>query len=182
MFSDLRGKYVKEKKGEFLGKSIEQCEAGSLIIQQKEYAQAITGITISKERRKEKNEQITDKERTQMRGVLGEMAWLVAGSRPDLSGSCSLMQQRATSAKVRDLIEINKMTSFAHDFSSKEIWLKPIPIEGLEIAVWSDASFANASEKKSQGGYLIAAVDHGLRKGQWTEFSPWRWRSSKQDI
>ena len=54
-------------------------------------------------------------------------------------------------------------------------------MEDVEIAVWSDASFANAAEKKSQGGYLIAATDSGLRKARWAPISPWRWRSFKQD-
>ena len=40
-----------------------------------------------------------------------------------------------------------------------KIRFKPIEIKDVEIAVWSDASFANTIDRKSQGGYLIAAVD-----------------------
>lgn len=57
----------------------------------------------------------------------------------------------------------------------------PIPPEELEFAVWSDASWANATEKKSQGGYVLAAVSQLLRQEQWSDLSVLRWKSYKQD-
>lgn len=51
----------------------------------------------------------------------------------------------------------------------------------MEFAAWSDASFANAAQWKSQGGYLICATDARLRLDDWAVLSPLRWRSYKQD-
>ena len=43
-----------------------------------------------------------------------------------------------------------------------------IPVEKVELCAWSDASWANAVEKKSQqGGFLIAACTAKLRMNQW---------------
>jgi len=128
---------------------------GTIVIQQKEYAEAVASIPISKERRKQKDQNTTDQEKAQMRAVLGEVNWLVSGTRPDLAASCSLMQQRTTSSVVQDLIEVNRLVAMVRDFSGLEIRIKPVPMEDVEIAVWSDASFANAAEKKSQGGYIL---------------------------
>ena len=65
-----------------------------------------------------------------MRAVLGEINWLVSGSRPDLA-ACSLLQQRVSKAVVGDLIEVNKVVSQVHDHSNTEIKILPIPIQNL---------------------------------------------------
>ena len=142
---------------------------GTIVIQQNEYAEAVTSIPMSKERRKQKDHDTTDQEKGQMRAALGEVNWLVSGMRPDLAASCSLMQQRTAKSVVQDLIAVNRLVSMVRDFSGLEIRIKPIPMEDVEKAVWSDASFANA------------ATDLGLRKARWAPISPWRWRSFKQD-
>ena len=68
VFHRLQSKYpfkhVKHGKGEFLGKFLEQMSDGTIVIQQKEYAEAVTSIPISKERRKQKDQNTTDQEST----------------------------------------------------------------------------------------------------------------------
>lgn len=116
-----------------------------------------------------------------MRAVLGEVQWLVTGSRPDLAAGCSLLQQRVNTSKVEDMINVNKMVALARDFSHTELHVKPIPVNEVEFSAWSDASFGNADKMKSQGGYLIFATDRRLRNDEWAPMSPLRWRSFKQD-
>ena len=93
-----------------------------------------------------------------MRATLGEMNWLVGSSRPDLAASCSLLQQRVAKAQVKDLVEVNKMVAMARDHAATAIHVKPPCVDTLELGVWSDASWANAEGKKSQGGYLVTAT------------------------
>ena len=185
VFSELQRRYpfkhVKHDEGEFLGKYIRQLADGTLVIQQRGYAENISSIVISKERRRERDHDTTDMEKGQMRAVLGEINWLVSGTRPDLAAACSLMQQRVTKSTVQDMIELNKVVAVARDFAAVEIKVLPIPMLDLELAAWSDASFANAEEKKSQGGYMICAVDRKLRANDWGRVSPLRWRSFKQE-
>ena len=133
---------------------------GSIVIEQKEYAETLECISMSKER-KEKDSETTPHERTQMRGVLGEVQWLVTGSRPDSAAGCSLLQQRIAQSTVNDMIEVNRLVALARDVSNAEIRVKSIPPEKLELA-WSDASFAN-EKMKSQGGYRICGTV-GTRK------------------
>ena len=45
--------------------------------------------------------------------------------------------------------------------------VKPIPEQDVEFCVWSDALWANPTEKKSQRGYIMAAVPSALRKESW---------------
>ena len=76
-------KHWKVGHGEFLGKQLKQQADGSIIISQGEYATQQRGLEISRERRREKSEKISEDETQQMRGVLGSINWLVTGSRPD---------------------------------------------------------------------------------------------------
>ena len=82
---------------------------------------------------------------------------------------------------MRDLVEVNRAVAMARDFACMEVVVKHIPEQDVEFCVWSDASWANATEKKSQGAYVIAAVHSGLRKGTWATCSQLRWKSYKQE-
>ena len=160
---------------------MKQEEDFSIKVSQKEYAESLECVRLSRERRRQREAPITEEERRNMRAVLGELNWLVSSSRPDLAAFCSLLQQRVNNACVKDIVEDNRAVAMARDFASMEMVVKPIPEQEVEFCVWSDASWANATEKKSQGGYLIAAVHCGLRKGSWATVSPLQWKSYKQD-
>ena len=174
-------KHWKTKKGEFLGKWLEQQEDGSIKISQEHYARDLKSIHVNQERRRQKGESITESERQDMRAALGGVNWLVSSSRPDLAAWCSLLQQKVTSACVSDLIDVNKLLSLARDYSRSYIWVKPIPIADMQFCVLTDAAWANAAGYCSQAGYMIAGCDSRLPDGKWGTFSILRWKSFKQD-
>ena len=174
-------KHWKSGEGQFLGKYLKQQADFSITITQAEYAAQLKAIEISRERRRQKGEPITESERQQMRGALGGLNWLVSGSRPDLAAWSSLMQQKVNSACVEDLIEVNRIISMAHDDCQAHIWIKSIPASQVQFVVLTDAAWANGKDCCSQAGYMIAASDHRLAAGEWGVFSILRWKSYKQD-
>ena len=174
-------KHWKVGEGEFLGKKLVQQESGEIRVCQQDYANMVECIPLTKERRGETDSEITESERKAMRGALGELTWLVVCSRPDLSAACSLLQQKVTRAVGSDLVEVNKLIATARDFSAAEIRIQPIPLSDIEMCAWSDASWANATKKKSQGGFVIAASSRRLRTGEWDTISLLRWKSFKQE-
>ena len=93
---------------------------------------------------------MSESERRAMRGALGELTWLATCSRPDLAAACSLLQQRVSNACVSDLIAVNTLVAVARDFAATEVCVKSIPLDQVEFCAWSDASWANACDKKSQ--------------------------------
>ena len=168
-------KHWHEKGGDFLGKKVVQRDDFSIVISQKDYAGSVSPFKISKERRKQKPCQVDEHERSQMRALLGEFNWMTVSSRPDRAAICSLLQQRVNSAnKVEDLIECNKLVGLVRDCAHLEIRVLSIPVDRVEFALWSDASSANASEKKSQGGYFIGMTDGNMKKNHWSRVSPMR--------
>ena len=91
------------------------------------------------------------------------------------------MQQRIVNSTVENLVNINKIVSMVTDFSGLENRIKPINVTEFEFITWSDASFANAAEKKSQGGYIVCATQRSLRQDKWAMISPLRWRNFNQE-
>ena len=174
-------KHWKVGKAEFLGKWLEQQNDGSIKVSQEQYASELQSLVISQERRRQKEERVTESERQNMRAALGGINWLVTSSRPDLAAWCSLLQQRVNAACVSDLIEMNRLISLARDYSRSYVWIKPIPIANLQFCVLTDAAWANAAGYCSQAGYMIAGCDSRLAAGEWGTFSILRWRSFKQD-
>ena len=116
-----------------------------------------------------------------MREVLGEINWIAVSSGPDISAAVSLLQQKVNRAQVQDLIGVNKLVGVVRDFSHVMMRVLPIPPEKLAWTVWSDASWANAEDLKSQGGYFVAATERVIGHGKWSAVSPTRWKSFKQD-
>ena len=73
----------------------------------------VLSVKLSRERRRQREASVNEEERRQMRAVLGELNWLVSGSRPDLAAFRSLLQQRVNQACVKDLVEVNKAVAMA---------------------------------------------------------------------
>ena len=95
---------------------------------------SVSCINVGKERWKQKDSCGTDQEKTQMRALLGEVNWIAMNSRPDLAASCSLLQQKTSSAKVEDLIECNRLVSLVRDFAHGCVTIHLIPPSELEFA------------------------------------------------
>lgn len=168
-------------KGEFLGKHVEQMSNGDIVIQQTEYARRLKGIEISTQRKKFRDAETNEEEKKQMRAVLGAVNWLVTGTRPDLAASCSLLQQRVTQSVVEDLVDTNRLVACVHEHADMKVKIKHIPPKDMCFMAVSDAAWANASEKFSQAGYMVAAADKKMMHDVWATFSLLRWKSYKQD-
>lgn len=87
-------KHWKKREGTFLGRNLKQLEDGFIECSQEDYAGKVPTINISKERRKQKDDDVTQGELQQFRGVLGAAGWLTGSTRPDLAAWTGLLQQK----------------------------------------------------------------------------------------
>ena len=67
------------------------------------YIRQIKPLTIEKKRKANPNEKATDREVSQLRGLLGGMAWPSTQTQPHLSASVSLAQATVSGARQQDL-------------------------------------------------------------------------------
>lgn len=109
-------KHWKIGGGMFLGKQLKQNEDCSIFCDQKEYAEKVQTIKLTKDRRKQKHEFITESERRKLRGVVGAANWMMGNTRPDIAVCNAFLQQRIQCATVSDLIEANKLVAKIRDF------------------------------------------------------------------
>jgi len=146
---------------------------------QKEYAQHLRPINLSKDRLKNKGSLATDREVATLRAINGACNWLSSQSRPDLATQTSFSQQCFPSPKVSDLVFANQLIHRAKQHSDVEVTVKPIPWDQLGVCFHSDASFGNAKALRTQAGYIAAFVDENLPKNQPSCWSPFAWKSFK---
>lgn len=136
-------KHWEKGEGMFLGIYLTQKLDGSICIDQSEYANKVKTIEISKERRKELDQSLTEKELQQFRGVLGAANWVVGSTRPDIAAHTALLQQRIGRATIADLIDANRLVSRMRDFGHTHVWTQSIPLEEAMTVATSDASWSN---------------------------------------
>ena len=159
------------------GVLIEQQPDQSIIQHQEEYLATMTEIEISKERAAQLNSPVTEKERTQLRAVLGGLQWLVTQTRVDGMIDVNLLQSKVVSATVETLLSANKVLRKLRQGPAK---LYSRRIEGqVNLIAWSDASWANRQDGKSTGGFLIGVCGDEVLRGKRGHISVVSWGTNK---
>ena len=144
------GKFSKGD-GRFVGKEITCRPDGSFLVHQQLYAQKIRPIELSRDRKKQKYAYCDEKEVTQLRGLLGGLAWLAKETRPDLAGRVSILQQALPHPYIQDIIEANVLAKEAVKFATTGLTVHPIPPERLRVGTVSDASWGNVRNRDDGG-------------------------------
>lgn len=164
--------------GEFCGIQFSQDpKTFEISYHQREYAEHLRPINLSKERQRDKESPATDKEIAALRAVNGGANWLASQSRPDLCVQTSFSQQSFPSPKVKDILYANQLVHRARQYSHVTMTVRDIPWDQLGICFHSDAGFANAKAHATQAGYILAFVDDKLKNNEPAKWSPFSWKS-----
>lgn len=151
-------KVGREESGVFkyLGIEIEQKEKGEIYISQKSYSR--NKLVINKVNKNNKDEKLNEEEMTEYRSLLGKLNWMSQNTRPDLSFDVSFFGRNMKEAKMKDYEELVKVAERA---KREEIKMKIPKLKGgrMRLEVYSDASFGNVSEGRTQIGYCIRMKD-----------------------
>lgn len=139
----------------YVGFLLTQDDKG-VIIDQNHYAQDIEQVEI----KREKKEQLTDPEMTQLRSIVGALNWVVQGTRPD---SCFSMLELSTKFKqgtVEDLLSANKLVARIKQLPCQVLYPRLKSMSAWKLAVFTDAAFANLPDGvSSTQSYVIFLVD-----------------------
>ena len=138
-------------QGKFTGKNILPEKDGSMTIQQKHYIEnQIEAIQLDKNRKREKFSRCTPKEISDLRTLIGGLAWISKETRPDVAGRVALLQQTMPHPMVKDIIEGNSILEDLKQTSHLGLRIQPIPLERLRMGVVTDASWGNAGPNTSE--------------------------------
>ena len=91
----------------------------------------------------------------------------------------AFLQKRICSAKVKDLLEANKVLQETKENAETSILVQPIDMQQVTFASFGDASFASESQLKPRQGVFIAACTRELATSQISEISPISWHSKQ---
>lgn len=163
----------------FTGLVLEQREDHSIRINQADYLHRIEQIDVAKIRRKEAEEKVTESELQQLRALCGSLQYAAVHSRPDIMAKVSFLQKRICDARVKDLMEGNRVLKEAKETSNTSILVQPIAMDEVTFASFGDASFASENQLKAQQGVFIAARTRELGANRISEISPIAWRSQQ---
>ena len=83
------------------------------------------------------------KEQSQLRGLLGGLAWPANQTQPHLAASVSLAQAASANATVGELLEVNKTLRYAKETSDIHLVLRGHGrLDEIRFGIYSDASWS----------------------------------------
>ena len=178
LLTSFRWTPFEKSKFKQCGVQITQTEDGGFDQEQHEYLTGLCEIPLTNERKKQKTSPVTEKERTELRGLLGALQWLVGQTRPDGNIDVNLLQSQVTKATVDTLLEGNKILRKLRQ--NHEVTLRTRKIEGEIIFIaWSDASWANRKDGNSTGGFVIGCCDKKVLEGHKTHTTIISWSTNR---
>ena len=142
----------------YLGLSIKS-NIGSAKLDLDHYVQRLQEIQISPDRNSD--DTLTGKETNQLRVLSGQLNWLSAQSRPDVSFNSCQIACSIKNAKVSDIKYANKAVRKVKGSNYHLTYLPLGTPELWKIISFSDASWGNLPDGGSQGAYLIFLVGEG---------------------
>ncbi|CAE7660472.1 RE1, partial [Symbiodinium sp. CCMP2456] len=151
-------------------------------LSQPNYLEGIKEIPLSSSRRKEKDAPTGEREKTQLRALLGGLSWHAQQVAPHLSAEVSLLLSEISESNVNTIIKANLLAYHAkarqdhrmliHQFSSEET---------MVLFGWVDAASQNRREGGSTQGIFIGMGSAGMLHGELGRVTPIAWHSNKID-
>ena len=138
----------------YVGLDVVQGPSG-IQVNQDAYIDKIMPIEISHSRRIEKDDTLTEVERSILRRFSGQMLWVSSQTRPDLSFDTCMMSNTGKEPRVTKILEANKaLRKLKKDRVKLSFPCLGSP-ENLSVCVYSDATYASMPDGSSQGGHIV---------------------------
>ncbi|CAE7633802.1 RE1, partial [Symbiodinium sp. CCMP2456] len=163
------------------GVHVERTSEGFLL-SQPTYLEGVKEIPLSSSRRKMKDAATGEREKTQLRALLGGLSWHAQQVAPHLSAEVSLLLSEISESNVNTIIKANLLAHHAkarqdhqmliHRFSAEE----PLALFG-----WVDAASQNRREGGSTQGIFIGMGPANMLQGEMGRVTPIAWHSNKID-
>ena len=152
----------------YIGICIEQ-KMGEIMMDQQKYTLGIENI---EKNFSGENKKLTEEELTEYRSIIGQMNWVAQHTRPDMAFQVSDLSRKFKDGKEEDMKELRKVVKRMKENVGR-IRIGKVNLEGAWIQVYTDASYSNVEETKSQIGYIISLEDGTGKR------APIFWKSRK---
>ena len=164
---------------------------GCIHVSMPAYAENLEQVKIPRTRRTDAEGELAPQELKTLRTVNGGLQWLQRQLRPDLSFAVSVSQGATSDARVKHLVEVQKVVTQAKKHKDFELVYRPLDLDKGGFLSVSDAGLGGIGDDgdygtvvdgkvRSQGGYLVLFGDENLaHHGTRGQFNLLDWRSHK---
>ena len=152
---------------EYCGSQIQWQPDGSWKIDQQEYMRKQKPISIAADRAKHPQLEVTDRERSLLRGLLEALQWPSTQTAPHLQAETSMLAGQTSKATIATLQAANKHLRFAKENSDVGLQYRYVGEKNeVTFIVYSDASFGCRADYSSQGGFMLAMCNADVANGK----------------
>ena len=163
------------------GVIVKQTEEG-FELSQPTYLENLHEISVNATRRKDRSQATSDKEKTQLRALLGGISWHARQVAPYLAADVGLLLTEVSRSTVDTIIRANILLAHA---KAKQNYVMKIhafdPKDQVMFVSWVDAANGNRVDGGSTQGILVGATTTAIMEGQISRISPINWHSQKID-
>ena len=168
---------------DFAGCHIRQENAPSSVIyiDQNEYSDKwMDEVQLSPERALQVKSPATPSEISQLRGVIGTLAWRSSQTSPHFQADVGLILSEIPFATVSTLIKANKLVREVRGTPQSLMFPQwNVPWKELAVVVWADASNSNRPDRSSTMGIVAGCAPLSFLDGEKHAVALLQWRSSK---
>ena len=182
------GKWEKDEAS-FIGRRCCKTSSEVKMDQEKYILEKLEAIPLSKGRRNSKEDYLTAEEFANFRSMLYRVSWVAHQTRPEASGTVSILSSRLHDARVVDVINLNKMMGHLRSTATQGLRLRSFKSEDMTFIGVSDAGGVDGEvrsydpgglpEDPVQGAWMVLASNLLPSHDQRISISVLSWRSSK---
>ena len=133
-------------------------------------------------RRKDRTQPTTERERTQLRALLGGLSWHAQQVAPYLAADVGLLLTEVTRSSVETIIKTNMLLNQAKAKSTYKMNIHGFrETDKLTLVAWVDAGNCNRCDGGSTQGIFLGMSTEDIHKGEICGVSPIAWHSQKID-
>ena len=168
-----------ESKFTQCGVVVEQTEQG-FELSQPQYLDNLHEIGVNSSRRKDRTSPTTERERTQLRALLGGISWHAQQVAPYLAAEVGLLLTEVSRSTVETIIKANVLLAQAKAKCNYKMLIHAFePNQELTLVAWVDAGNGNRIDGGSTQGIFIGMTTREMLQGEVAGVSPVSWHSQK---
>ena len=175
-------KYLDEQPNgaSFNGRRLRVTKDGTYLIDMQKFVEErLQEVPLEVGRAKRKEDDATEEERKKTRAAVGALTWSAKEGRPDAAAAASLIASSLNTLKVQDILDLNRTIKEMKKSADLCLKIQPITSSRMVWGVVTDASYANAKDKASQGAYGVICCDEDVLEGRRGTTNLLHWKSGK---
>ena len=174
------GKWEK-REASYAGRRIRQRDQYVLVDQEKYILEKLHPVLLREKQQKDRK--LSQDEFNQLRSLVYKISWVAKESRPEASGSASILAQHLKAPTVSDVFIANRVVKFLRSSASQCLTIWRHDPRNLRVISVSDAGGIGGPPTENgenvQNAHLVLIADDGIRQGVHSKATTLIWRSAR---